>query len=190
MTTKSDERRRESSAVAREREGPTEERGCRTGRETLSATRTAGDGFRRGLTATCQRAWLYPGSHRVLPASTGRADFGRGCVLVRRPSVGDSRAFTGVAVAGWREPAEAGVPSCSRTPLARGPVLGLRPPPPRRRCAGSVRFSFGTWAFSPVPGASASAPITPRFGCRRSGTRRPCAATPSVGIVNVRHGGT
>jgi hypothetical protein len=128
------------------------ERGHRTGRETLSPVHTTSDGFRRACTAPCRLAWLYPESHRVLPTSTGRTSSsarprGRALsstTLGRRsagfspalPSqVGVSRTFTGV-------------PSCSRTPLARGPVVGLRPPPPRRRRIGPVRFSFETWAFA------------------------------------------
>jgi hypothetical protein len=127
------------------------ERGYCTVRETLSPVRTAGDGFRRAFTARCRLAWLCPGPHRVLPTSaergTSRASL-TGAALVRAPlsavagfspalptRAGLSRAFTGV-------------PSCSRIPLARGPVLGLGPSPPRRRRAGPVRFSFGTWAFT------------------------------------------
>ena len=122
------------------------------GRETLSPVHAAGDGFRWALTTGCRPAWLCPGSHRVLPASTGRRGSptprnGPGLARDPRPAgagfspalpmqVGVSRTLTGV-------------PSCSRTPLARGPVVGLCPPPPRRRRAGPVRFSFGTWAFTP-----------------------------------------
>jgi len=132
--------------------GSHRERGYCTGRETLSPVRAAGDSFRRAFTAPCRLAWLCPESHRVLSTSAGRWSSPasrKGLGLVRSPrstvagfspalptQAGVSRAFTGVL-------------SCSRTPLARGPVVGLAPPPPRRRRTGPVRFSFGTWAFTP-----------------------------------------
>jgi hypothetical protein len=96
-------------------------------------------GFARGPTGCCRRrrlAGLRTVSreggalvHKPRPAGVGLSP-----TLPLRTGV--SRTFTGV-------------PSDSRTPLTRGPVLGLRPPPPRRRCSGPVRFSFGTWAFTP-----------------------------------------
>jgi hypothetical protein len=95
-------------------------------------------GFARSPTGCCRRrrlAGLRTVSreggvlvHKPRPAGVGLSP-----TLPLRTGV--SRTFTGV-------------PSDSRTPLARGPVLGLRPPPPRRRCSGPVRFSFGTWAFT------------------------------------------
>lgn len=154
------------------------ERGYCTGRETLSPIHTAGDSFRRAFTARCRLAWLCPEFHRVLPTSADRRsspDSRKGITLVRGPrstvarfslasptQAGVSRAFTGVL-------------SYSRTPLTRGPVLGLAPPPPRRRRTGSVRFSFGTWAS------------TPSQVCRRRPPSRPISTVANPGRdVRVR----
>ena len=94
-------------------------------------------GFTRVPTGSCRRRrrrWTSAEQCRPRPAS----------------STGGSRVLTGVAVASSLQPGHPGVPSYSRTPLTRGPLVGLRPPPPRRRRNGPLRFSFGTWAFSPV----------------------------------------
>jgi len=96
-------------------------------------------GFARSPTGCCRRrrpVGLRTVSREggVLVGGSRPAGVGLSPTLPLRTGV--SRIFTGV-------------PSDSRTPLARGPVLGLRPPPPRRRCSGPVRFPFGTWAFTP-----------------------------------------
>jgi len=105
----------------------------------LSPPVTGPPGFARSPTGCCRRRrsgglWTVSREGGVLVCGSRPAGVGLSPTLPLRTGV--SRIFTGV-------------PSDSRTPLARGPVLGLRPPPPRRRCSGPVRFSFGTWAFTP-----------------------------------------
>ena len=128
--------------------GPTTSTGTRTGRETLSPARTAGDSFRRVLTTCCLSAWLSPGFHRfcrrrwirnvhALPAREARLAADPRSAVAVSPAL-PSR--TGVSRA------STGVPSYSRTPLTRGPVVGLFLSPPRRRHTGPVRSSFETWA--------------------------------------------
>lgn len=94
-------------------------------------------GFTRVPTGSCRvrrRRWTSTDQSRSRPAA----------------STGGSRILTGVAVANALEPGHPGVPSYSRTPLARDPLLGLHPTPPRRRRVGPLRFSFGTWASPSV----------------------------------------
>ena len=96
-------------------------------------------GFTRSPTGSCRRRRtdrLRRPSARTAAWSAGLGRRSAGISPALPTQTGVSRTFTGV-------------PSCSRTPLARGPVLGLPLPPPRRRRSGPVRFSFGTWAFAP-----------------------------------------
>ena len=104
-----------------------------------------------GLSPPVVSAWLSPGFHRfcrrrwirnvhALPAREARLAADPRSAVAVSPAL-PSR--TGVSRA------STGVPSYSRTPLTRGPVVGLFLSPPRRRHTGPMRFSFETWASTP-----------------------------------------
>ena len=154
----------------------------------MSAARATGDGFRRASTASRESAWLYPGSHRVLPTSTEAVDFDRpGSVssglLGRREPDSHRRCRRGLPSAG--SPRRAVVfanPACAWS----GSWPSSATAAAAAQWAGSVLLR--DLSLSARPDGSASAPIPSRLGCRRFGTGRPVRPRPQWGLVAIATG--